>query len=360
MPKDNKIDNFWFNNPQIQAFIEENQRTQKLIDAATGGSALRKFYNNRSTIFKTMNDLNPTIKIMKDLEESPTLKLIRAFEKSTTSKLFQTLEEPTIVKVSKAFENSFFMKSNQIAEQFPFMSMNGKYYFNDNYFKSISSALANSDMMSIARTMQEIYPPNFNNISNDTDLDIHTDLALGISPELQIEEEVSHYFHDSEEDLSVDERQNRFYKLSNEAKARVYYLIYISSLFLACVMTAASSASTLNSLVINLLSSIFHDKIQSILKPNQTKDEIKALIKTELSTFDSDIFKGKRVVLQETYLYTTPSSSAEIIEALSIGQILTIHDEPELAIRWLKVEIIRENKPITGYVLRKFSTTIKQ
>ncbi|MBD2849093.1 SH3 domain-containing protein [Acinetobacter baumannii] len=360
MPKDNKIDKFWFNNPQIQAFIEKNQRTQKLIDAATGGSELRKFYSKQSAFFKTMNDLNPTMKIMKDLEESPSLKLIKAFEKSTTLKLFQALDEPTIVKVNKAFENSFFMKSNQIAEQFQFMSMNGKNYFNDNYFKSISSALTNSDMISIAKTMQEIYPPNFNGISNDTDLDIYTDLALDISQELQIEEEVTHYFDDNGEDLSVNERRNLFYKLSAEAKVRVYYLIYISSLFLACVMTAASSASTLNSLVINLLSSIFHDKIQSILKPNQTKEEIKALIKEELSTFDSNIFKGKRVVLQETYLYTTPSSSAEIIETLSIGQILTTHDESELATSWLKVEIVRENKSITGYVLRKFSTTIKQ
>ncbi|KJH55168.1 SH3 domain-containing protein [Acinetobacter calcoaceticus] len=352
MPKNNNIDNFWFNNPQIKAFIEKNQRTQKLIDAATGGSELRKFYNNQSVLFKTITDLNPTMKIMKDLEESPTLKLIRVIEKSTTLKLFQALEEPAIVKASKAFENSLFMKKNQIAEQFPFMSVHGKNYFNDNYFKSISSALANSDMMSIARTMQEISPSNFNNISNDTDLDI--------SQELQIEEEVTHYFHDNEEDLPINERKNRFYKLSTEAKARVYYLIYISSLFLACVMTGESSASTLNSIVINLLSSIFHDKIQSILRPNHTKEEIKTLIKTELSNFNSNIFKGKRIIVQETYLYTTSSSSAEIIETLSIGQVLTIHDEPELSTRWLKVEIIRENKPITGYVLRKFSTTIKQ
>ncbi|MGX5699746.1 SH3 domain-containing protein [Acinetobacter kookii] len=355
MTKDNKIDYFWFNNPQIKAFIEKNQRTQKLIDAATGQSELRKFYNNQSGIFKSITDLNPTMKIMKDLEESPALKLIRVIEKSTTLNFFQTLEEPTIVKVTKAFENPLFMNRNQIAEQFPFMSMNGK-----NYFKAISSALTNSDMISIARTMQEIYPPNFNFISNDTDLDIHTDLAIDISQDFQVEEEVTHYFQDNEEDLSVNERNNLLYKLSSEAKARVYYLIYISSLFLACVMTGESSASTLNSIVINLLSSIFHDKIQSILRPNQTKEEIKTLIKAELATFDSNIFKGKRVVLQETCLYTTSSSSAEIIETLSIGQILTILDEPELATRWLKVEVIRENKPITGYVLRKLSTAIKQ
>ncbi|ERS00009.1 hypothetical protein Q674_16315 [Acinetobacter sp. COS3] len=271
----------------------------------------------------------------------------------------QALNNPSFVKRIQHFENSSFMKRMQAFENSTFMRMNEISYFDDNYYKTISSTLTDSKMISVVKKMQEIYPSYFE-ITHENNRDIGTDDPSVVN-DSDLEKEINHFFQNIEEnDLSETETHKYFFTLSTKAKFRIYYLIYISFLFLTYVIAGNSYNSAVSSFVINLLSNIFHDKIQRILKPDQTNEEVIELIQAEISNFGTNLFQGKRVIFRETYLYLYPTDTAETIELLSIGQILTILDCSQIKPSWLKVEIIRENKPIIGYALRKFSTTLKE
>lgn len=90
-------------------------------------------------------------------------------------------------------------------------------------------------------------------------------------------------------------------------------------------------------------------------KKHETNNVIDLSKKETLNKF----FINKRVVKKSTDLFESPKLKSSIIENLPPGTLLTVLPDATISKSWLKVKITLDQSEVEGYILRRYTTSIK-
>lgn len=263
-------------------------------------------------------------------------------------------------KMKSLFPGYFQTKSGL---KFPKSMFSSKYNWHsllattDNFstLQSISKSIANqyaispetffldhgiTALLNIQRQMQLFSTDIQNQLVDDV---IHVSDELNLSDEVQ--SEVSNFFKDMIK-LSIENLTKKYDYNALSQKAK-FIIIYIYQNYLLV-------------LILGVLSCAIYDyQVKPKIDPYFNPREVKTVTRQEIRKNDLITLYGERVTAVNVNLRVSPDQKSELIETLEKGTFLHIIEEPNLHKSWLNVEVDMNGEKIQGYILRRYTFTIK-
>ena len=129
--------------------------------------------------------------------------------------------------------------------------------------------------------------------------------------------------------------------------------LFLNTIFLSIYILTINAQVPLDQLLVTLAQNLLNSTLFFYLQSNYE------LSQKSLNGIDRKFFRNARITTQQEFLYTSPHIKHDVIETLEQHKFLEVLDEPNLHKSWLRVRVEIDGQTLEGYVLRRYTSTIK-
>ena len=129
--------------------------------------------------------------------------------------------------------------------------------------------------------------------------------------------------------------------------------LFLNTIFISIYILAINAQVPLDQLLVTLAQNFLNSTLFFYLQSNYE------LSQKSLNGIDRNFFRNARITTQQESLYTSPHIKHDVIETLEQHKFLEVLHEPNLHKSWLKVRVEIDGEILEGYVLRRYTSTIK-